>query len=390
MSLLIIGYDITIFLVLVYLIDLFLLTFNLLMDNIFKAFGKEYKLIEFSLTDIFDKLFKKKNITSKILIGFAIGTITLFVCNFACKTYFYRSFTQTSPDNYVIDYNLNDYSDITNIKFNIDEAILYVKHSDKFELNVKSEFNRKVCFNKEGNELVITTDYLKKFDFLNLLEEPLPVFTLYIPTSNFNLETSFEDGYIYLEDVAIQNLKVDMTFGNIILNNLTSSNADITITKCGLNVSKSNFADMKVVADEGQVIIDETNLYNIDIHSDNAGIQLQNIKASKVLINHLNIKYMVKHIVMFKLKDTLSKDEKLDVMNRFKAAIEALPASISVIRKVFVGLNINEAEAWDICLESEFDSLDDVKFYAAHPDHVAAAGILKDAKQDRACVDYEC
>ena len=99
---------------------------------------------------------------------------------------------------------------------------------------------------------------------------------------------------------------------------------------------------------------------------------------------------MVKHIVMFKLKETLSKDEKLDVMNRFKAAIEALPASISVIRKVFVGLNINEAETWDICLESEFDSLDDVKFYAVHPDHVAAAGILKDAKLDRACVDYEC
>lgn len=99
---------------------------------------------------------------------------------------------------------------------------------------------------------------------------------------------------------------------------------------------------------------------------------------------------MVKHIVMFKLKDTLSKDEKWEVMNRFKAAIEALPTKIDVIRKVFVGLNINEAETWDICLESEFDTLDDVKFYATHPDHVAAAGILKDAKLDRACVDYEC
>lgn len=99
---------------------------------------------------------------------------------------------------------------------------------------------------------------------------------------------------------------------------------------------------------------------------------------------------MVKHIVMFKLKDTLSKEEKCDVMNRFKAAIEALPAQIDVIRKVFVGLNINEAEQWDICLESEFDTLEDVKLYAAHPAHVAAAGILKDAKQDRACVDYEC
>lgn len=99
---------------------------------------------------------------------------------------------------------------------------------------------------------------------------------------------------------------------------------------------------------------------------------------------------MVKHIVMFRLKETLSMEEKMDVMNRFKVAIEALPAKINVIRKVFVGLNINETEKWDICLESEFDTLEDVKLYAAHPDHVAAAGILKDAKQDRACVDYEC
>ena len=70
---------------------------------------------------------------------------------------------------------------------------------------------------------------------------------------------------------------------------------------------------------------------------------------------------MVKHIVMFKLKETLSAEEKLVVMNDFKAAIEALPAKIDVIRKVFVGLNINEAEQWDICLESEFDTLDELK-----------------------------
>ena len=99
---------------------------------------------------------------------------------------------------------------------------------------------------------------------------------------------------------------------------------------------------------------------------------------------------MVKHIVMFKLKETLSKEEKQEVGNKFKEAIEALPAQIDVIRRVFVGLNINEAEAWDICLESEFDTLEDVKFYATHPAHVAAAGLLKDAKADRACVDYEC
>ena len=27
--------------------------------------------------------------------------------------------------------------------------------------------------------------------------------------------------------------------------------------------------------------------------------------------------------------------------------------------------------------------------YAVHPDHVAAAGLLKEVKADRACVDYE-
>ena len=44
-------------------------------------------------------------------------------------------------------------------------------------------------------------------------------------------------------------------------------------------------------------------------------------------------------------------------------------AKIGFIRKIFVGLNINSAEAWDICLESEFDTLADVNAYAVHPDH---------------------
>ena len=46
---------------------------------------------------------------------------------------------------------------------------------------------------------------------------------------------------------------------------------------------------------------------------------------------------MVKHIVLFKLKDEVSAEEKLVVMNKFKEAIEALPAKIAVIRKVEVG-----------------------------------------------------
>ena len=90
---------------------------------------------------------------------------------------------------------------------------------------------------------------------------------------------------------------------------------------------------------------------------------------------------MVKHIVLFKLKDEVPEAEKLVVMNKFKEAIEALPAKISVIRKIEVGLHI--------ALYSEFDTLEDVKFYATHPDHVAAGKIIAEAKDSRACVDYE-
>lgn len=98
---------------------------------------------------------------------------------------------------------------------------------------------------------------------------------------------------------------------------------------------------------------------------------------------------MVKHIVLFKLKDEAPEAQKLEAMNRFKAAIEALPARIPVIRKVEVGLNINPGETWSIGLYSEFDSLEDVKTYAVHPDHVAAGKLLAEVKESRACVDYE-
>ena len=88
---------------------------------------------------------------------------------------------------------------------------------------------------------------------------------------------------------------------------------------------------------------------------------------------------MVKHIVLFKLKDEVPETDKLVVMNKFKEAIEALPAKISVIRKIEVGLNMNPGESWHIALYSEFDNLDDVKFYATHPDHVAAGKIIAEA-----------
>ncbi|MFA6813811.1 MAG: Dabb family protein [Bacteroidaceae bacterium] len=98
---------------------------------------------------------------------------------------------------------------------------------------------------------------------------------------------------------------------------------------------------------------------------------------------------MVKHIVLFKLRDDVSASEKLAAMKQFKLAIEALPSKIPVIRKIEVGLNINPEEKWSIALNSDFNTLDDVKFYSKHPEHLKAGALLAGVKESRACVDYE-
>lgn len=97
---------------------------------------------------------------------------------------------------------------------------------------------------------------------------------------------------------------------------------------------------------------------------------------------------MVKHIVTFKLTGTNA--ERREVAEKFKAALEALPGQIDVLRSIEVGINENPAESWDVVLTAVVDTLADVDIYAKHPAHVAAAGLLAGHKADRACVDYTC
>lgn len=96
---------------------------------------------------------------------------------------------------------------------------------------------------------------------------------------------------------------------------------------------------------------------------------------------------MVKHIVTFKLKGTA--EERLAAARRFKAALEALPNHIDVLESIEVGINMNPNEQWDVVLTAVVPTMADVETYAHHPMHVAAAGLISEAKEQRACVDYE-
>lgn len=98
---------------------------------------------------------------------------------------------------------------------------------------------------------------------------------------------------------------------------------------------------------------------------------------------------MIHHNVMFRFREELPEDIKQREAFAFKSAIEALPMVIPFIRSIAVGINCNPSEDWHICLESTFDTLDDVKTYAIHPSHQAAAARLKPFVTGRACTDCE-
>jgi hypothetical protein len=99
---------------------------------------------------------------------------------------------------------------------------------------------------------------------------------------------------------------------------------------------------------------------------------------------------MVRHIVMFKLKEFASPDEKQAKMEEIKKGLESLAGTINILRFIQVDFNINPSETWDLILTTELDSLEDIEAYARHPEHVAVVkNLIAPVKADRACVDYE-
>lgn len=99
---------------------------------------------------------------------------------------------------------------------------------------------------------------------------------------------------------------------------------------------------------------------------------------------------MIRHIVMFKLKEFATPADKQAKMQEIKTGLEALIDKIDVLRLIRVDFNCNPAETWDVILTTELDTLGDVSTYANHPEHLAISkGIIGPVKADRACVDYQ-
>ena len=100
---------------------------------------------------------------------------------------------------------------------------------------------------------------------------------------------------------------------------------------------------------------------------------------------------MVKHIVLFKLADVAEGKPKAENALIIKEMLEDLKNVIPVIRKIEVKVNLTEASTdnYDIILDSEFDSLEDIKTYAVHPEHLKVGAFISKVRTYRAAIDFE-
>ncbi|MCF8234009.1 MAG: Dabb family protein [Bacteroidales bacterium] len=99
---------------------------------------------------------------------------------------------------------------------------------------------------------------------------------------------------------------------------------------------------------------------------------------------------MVKHIVMIKLKEFDTAEEKQHQAKNFKQKLEDLVGKVPELLDMEVGLNFNPKPAsYDLVLISEFESREGLDNYRVHPDHVKVLDVLKQIMEKTAVVDYE-
>ena len=99
---------------------------------------------------------------------------------------------------------------------------------------------------------------------------------------------------------------------------------------------------------------------------------------------------MVKHVILWTLKEELSTSEKEDVKRGIKEGLEGLAGKIPGLLDIKVNIDGLSSSNADLMLDSTFENEEALKGYAVHPEHVAVAdGKVRPYTAIRSCLDYE-
>ena len=98
---------------------------------------------------------------------------------------------------------------------------------------------------------------------------------------------------------------------------------------------------------------------------------------------------MVKHIILWQLKDEFTENEKAEIKKGIKAGLEGLLGKIDGLLEIKVYCDGLPSSNADVMLYSVFDKEESLKNYATHPEHVAVAdGKVRPYTKTRLCLDF--
>jgi len=99
---------------------------------------------------------------------------------------------------------------------------------------------------------------------------------------------------------------------------------------------------------------------------------------------------MVKHIILWQLKEELQGEEKENIKAGIKAGLEGLAGQIPGLIDIKVQTECLESSNADVMLDSTFVDSHALKAYASHPAHVKVAdNQVRPYTKTRVCMDFE-
>lgn len=98
---------------------------------------------------------------------------------------------------------------------------------------------------------------------------------------------------------------------------------------------------------------------------------------------------MTRHIILWKLSDTLSESEAAAAKSEAKRRLESLNGQIPGLLSLCVHIDGLSSSNADMMLDSSFTDESALAGYQVHPLHLEAAGYVRSVVCQRLCLDFE-
>ncbi len=99
---------------------------------------------------------------------------------------------------------------------------------------------------------------------------------------------------------------------------------------------------------------------------------------------------MIKHIILWQLKDEYSTEEKAKIKQEIKTGLEGLKGKIPGLKEIRVQTECLPSSTAELMLDSCFEDEAALKGYSVHPEHVRVADSkVRPFTKTRSCLDFE-